>query len=125
MPLCVRQSCFNGYSLGQSVMIQKTFLLSILHYAYMCMKCSKFNSALYGILFVMITYNHVENVMIPYNLIELHHFSCNQSLYILPFDELLCVSLQTSKAYDFSRLYEFNHSLVRGCSHPPYVNQLQ
>ena len=47
-------------SLGQSVTMQKTLLLSILHNKYLCMKCRKSNSALYGILFVMIPYDLIE-----------------------------------------------------------------
>ena len=50
--------------LDQSLMMQKFVLLSILHYKYLYMKCSKFSSAWDGILFVMI----------PYNLMEFQHF---------------------------------------------------
>ena len=41
--------------LGQSVIKQMFFVLSILHYKYLRMECSKSNCASDGILFVMIS----------------------------------------------------------------------
>ena len=53
------------HSVGQSFTMQNTFVLLILHYEYMYMKCSKFNSTLYGILFVVIPYNLIEFQTFP------------------------------------------------------------
>ena len=107
----------NMYFLSISYDAENLFIVNITLYAndkYLCMKCSQFNSALYGIWFVMI----------PYNLIELHHFSLNQSLYT--YCHLMSRSVP---AYILLRCMIsaccMSLSTVRGCSHPLYVNQLQ